>query len=390
MEDTGNTAEPLGAVGRTVRDVRRALRRRGRERDSLALVVKSTIASVTAWAIGSALADSPQVAFAPFSALLVVRPSVYGSVLQSGRYVAAVFFGAFFAGVVGLTLGPRLWTFTAVVLVALLVSRSRLFGEQGLQIPVVASFALAGGTATEPDDLWWLLAMVCVGSATALATNVVLAPAIRFRDAGGAVLDFAVGLEDFARDMADGMRRGWDGVRPGAWYRGAAGFDGTARNAEAAVERQEQRVPFNPRTVFHGRLPRTLHGYRGWTTTLSRSAQHLGSITRTLRSTAREDARHPVPTDDFLAAYAGLVDAAADAFRLVSELEEPERDSTSPELRRRLDAALERVEELRRAATAPGDPRRWPVYSALLTDIERVFEELYQGHGHGSSPDGHG
>ncbi|WAE73308.1 aromatic acid exporter family protein [Streptomonospora nanhaiensis] len=361
---------------------RRAFERRGHERETAVLILKCAVAATLALGVGTLLMDTQQIGFAPFSALLVVRPSVYGSVLQSGRYVAAVVTGALIAGLGGLTVGPELWIFALLVLFALVLGQAAVFGSQGSQIPVVAAFALAGGTAASPGDLGSLLAMVMVGAGAAVVTNTVLAPAIRFRDAENAVLDFADGLRHLSHEMAEGLGRGNDGLADlDHWARVAEGFDDTERNARAAVAKQEERVRLNPRRALGGRGPQgDPDAYRAWISALGRASRHLRSVVRTLRYSTDSGGRFPAPDDAFLSGFAQLMDGAADAFRAVCDAEEPERSSASADLRACLDAGERGVERARQELGEDRDRDRWPVYSALLTDVDRLFEELREGH----------
>ncbi|GAB3718258.1 FUSC family protein [Nocardiopsis oceani] len=362
--------------------VRRAYQRRGFERETAVLILKCAVAATVAWVVGTLLGATSQVGFAPFTALLIVRPSVYGSVLQSGRYVAAVFAGALLAGLVGLTVGPQLWSFSLLLLAALVAGQARFFGGQGIQLPVVAAFALAGGTAENPEDLGYLLLMVCVGAACALATNMVFAPAVRFRDAENAVLDFADGLRSLTGEMADGMGQGCDGLDLDYWGRAADGFDGTVRNAEEAVLRQQDRARFNPRRLISGdrHSPRALETYRDWVSALSRASRHVQSLVRTLRTTNTSGSRFPAPEDGFLRDLAPLVQRASDIFRTVHDYGEPDRATVSEDLRVMVEDALRQVDSERSRMREEWDNDRWPVYSALLTDVERLFEEVHQGY----------
>lgn len=372
----------VGTVERWKRGVRGALDRRGYERETAVLILKCAIAATLALAVGGLLMDTQQIGFAPFSALLVVRPSVYGSVLQSGRYVAAVVAGALIAGLGGLTLGPELWLFAVLVLLALVLGRATVFGSQGAQISVVAAFALAGGTAASPGDLGALLAMVLVGAAAAVVTNTVFAPAIRFRDAENAVLDFADGLRQLSREMADELGAGGDGMdRLDHWERVADGFDGTARNARSAVAEQEERARLNPRRIVGAHTPQgSPESYRAWISALARASRHLQSVVRTLRYSTGSRSRFPPPDNAFLRGFAPLLDRASDAFRAVHDAEEPERASVSADLSACLDAGADAVERAREDLGADLDRERRPVYNALLTDLARVFEELREGH----------
>ena len=364
--------------------------RRGFERETAVVILKCTLAATLAWFVGTLLGATSQVGFAPFTALLVVRPSVYGSVLQSGRYVAAVFVGALLAGLVGLTTGAQLWTFALLLLVALAAGQARFFGTQGTQVPVVAAFALAGGTAENPEDLGYLLLMVCVGAVCALVTNTVFAPAIRFRDAENAVLDLADGLRSLTGEMAEGLREGREGLDLDHWRRASEGFDGSVRNAHEAVRRQEDRTRLNPRRLVPGEKPDpgALDTYRDWIAALSRASRHVQSIVRTLRSTTRRGSRYSGPDDAFLREFAPLLERASEILQAVYDAEEPEHPVVSDELRAKVDAALSLVDDERDRMRERWDDGNWPVYSALITDVERIFEEVDQGYEHRTDPDG--
>lgn len=357
-------------------------RRRGYEREVAAVVLRSVIASTAAWILGSLVGAPSQVGFAPFSALLVVTPSVYGSVLESGRYVAAVFTGALIAGAGGVPLGEHVWLFVLVVFVALLAGQLPFFRGQGGQIPVIAAFAFAGGTAASLADLGTLLLMVLIGTTTAVVTNTLFAPAIRFRDAENAVLDFAEALGDLVGEMADGFREGEEGLGDlGYWSRSAHGFDHTARNAQSSVSRQEYRARLNPRRLVSGTPPRSRpRAYRDWILALDRSSRHLQSLIRTLWSTSSSRSRFPAPSDAFLRAFAPILDRVTKALHAVREAGEPDRETASPELLDHLDEAERLIARAREDMSRDWDGERWPVHSSLLTDIERLCEELREGH----------
>lgn len=371
-----------GRWDRLKRGIDRAYRRRGFERETAVLILKCAIAATLAYVVGRLLGGSTQIGFAPFTALLVVRPSVYGSVLQSGRYVAAVFAGALMAGGSGLTLGPTVWVFALVVLVALIIGQARFFGEQGTQVSVVAAFALAGGTATKVPDLGSLLLMVCVGAGCALLTNLVLAPAVRFRDAENAVLDFSDSLRSLTGEIAEGLRRGKDGLDMDHWGQAADGLDGTVDNALESIHRQEDRLRFNPRRFLVRERTSTeqLDIYRDWIQAMSRSSQHVQSLIRTLRTTTRSGSRFTAPDDAFLRELAPLLERASEIFRAVHEKEEPARSVVSDDLSEMVDDVLSRLDGMRERGRREWDEERWPVYSALLTDVERLLEEIAQGY----------
>lgn len=363
------------------RTLRRAYRRRGFERETLLFVLKSAIASVVAYAVGVLLGEESQLGFALFAALLVVRPTVYGSVLNSGRYVVAVFLGALLAGAIGLTVGTHLWSLALAIVVALLVGQLRYFGGQGGQIAVIAGFALASGAATDVEDLGSLLLMVCVGSVSALIVNTLMAPAIRFRDAENAVLDFADGLSSLSGDVAEGLRGGEEGLDLDRWDQACERLDDTARNALETVRRQEDRFRLNPRRLMRrGGVPvGRLRTYRNWIYALSRASQHMMSLVRTLRAALGSGTRSPAPDDLFLQELALVMERVSRAFALVRDAEEPENHVPSDALKALVTDALDQVVEQRERMLRSWDDERWPIQGALLTDAERLLEEIDQG-----------
>ncbi|MET9794790.1 aromatic acid exporter family protein [Nocardiopsis alba] len=369
-------------IGEGLREaLRRAYRRRGYERERVVLILRSVLASTLAYLAGASTGETSLLGFAPFTALLVVRPSVYGSVLQSGRYVAAVLAGAVLAGAVGLTVGAHTPSFALVVLVALIVGQVRFFGGQGLQLPIVAAFALAGGTASNAEDLGSLLAMVGIGAAAALVVNIVLVPTIRFRDAENAVLDLADELCFLTGEISKGVRDGVDGMDTRRWSELAEGLDSTVRNALESVRRQEDRARLNPRRLVSRRIDLSwLDVFRSWIHALSRSSHHVRSLVGTLRANMTEENRFRVPDESFLRELAPLLEQVSEVFAAVRDQQEPENRAASERLSALVERALKGVDERRARMRGRWDDDRWTVYSSLLTDTERVLAEVHQGY----------
>ncbi|WP_231640785.1 aromatic acid exporter family protein [Nocardiopsis sp. NRRL B-16309] len=367
-------------LGQLREELRRAVRGRGRERERAVLILRSVVASTLAWAVAALVMDSSQVAFAPFSALLVVRPSVYRSVLDSSRYVAAVFLGVLAAGAAGLTVGVHLWAFALVVLVALVVGQASLFRDQGRQIPVVAAFAFAGGTAASVEPLGEILIMVCVGSASALLTQLVLAPSVRFRDAEDAVHGFADSLAYLVDEIAAGLHEGREGLDTRRWVRIAQSLTATRENARAAVEAQDERVRFNPRKLLmRNGSTVSLRTYREWINAMDRASWHLRSITSTLDTLERGPRRLPPQSEDFLHVYGDLLDAVSDVLWTLHEDRAWESDQVPQDLSRRLECAQDAVDRCQRELEHTRGGSDWHVRGALLTDVERLLHELSEG-----------
>lgn len=369
--------------GRVKEIYQRVRARQGYEREIAVLILRSVVAATLALAVGLRLDSSGSfVGFAPFSALLVVQPSVYGAVQQSWRYVAAVVIGALFAGVGGLTVGLDVWSFALAVLAALIVGQVRFFGGQGKQIPVVAAFALANGSAESATDLGQLLLMVSVGALSALLTNLVMAPVIRFKDAENAVLVFADNMRQITVGLAEELRGDVDESSIDYWTRSAESLKGTARNAWDAVERQESRVRLNPRRLLAPkRVPVRLSGSRTWIMGLERASRDLQSITEDLQRLYGGHYEYIALGEEFKQKYADLLGGAANILQTISDEREPGRHMVSDQLGNDLDEALRNVGESRPGLLRdPGDEE--PVRAALLTDLTRILNELNRAREH--------
>ena len=369
-------------IGRGLREaLGRAYQRRGYERERVVLILRSVLASTLAYVAGTLVGETSLLGFAPFTALLVVRPSVYGSVLQSGRYVAAVLARAVLAGAAGLSVGAHTMSFALVVLVALVAGQARFFGGQGLQLPIVAAFALAGGTASDVENLGSLLAMVGIGATSALVVNIILVPAIRFRDAENAVLDLADELCSLTNEVSEGIRGGENGMDTRRWAELASSLEATVRNALEAVRRQEERARLNPRRLVTQRVDLSqLDTFRSWISALSRASHHVRSLVGTLRANVAEESRFHVLDDNFLREFVSLLAQVSEVFAEVRDQQEPEHRAASEKLAALVENALEGVDERRARMRGQGDDDRWTVYSALLTDTERVLSEIHQGY----------
>lgn len=224
--------------------------------------------------------------------------------------------------------------------------------------------------------------MVGVGALSALLTNLVMAPAIRFRDAESAVLDFAENMRYITMGLTEELRGDVDGSNIDYWTRRAETLDSIADNAWNAVERQENRVRLNPRRLLTPtRTTTRLSGYRTWILALERASRDLESITHGLRNLYGGRYDHIALGGEFQHAYADLLEEIASILQGVYDEQEPERHTVSEELSHRLDEALANVSEnRRRLMTDPGDEE--PARAALLTDLTRLLDELNRAQEH--------
>lgn len=122
-----------------------------------------------------------------------------------------------------------------------------------------------------------------------------------------------------------------------------------------------------------------LRTYRNWIYALSRASQHMMSLVRTLRAALGSGTRSPAPDDLFLQELALVMERVSRAFALVRDAEEPENHVPSDALKALVTDALDQVVEQRERTLRSWDDERWPIQGALLTDAERLLEEIDQG-----------
>ncbi|MER5730770.1 aromatic acid exporter family protein [Streptomyces sp. NPDC002138] len=156
--------------------LRRAVRRAGSERGEVLLGAKTVIAAMAAWVLARYLLPPAVSTFAPFTALVALRATVYRSVLDCLQYVLAMAVGATLAATLAAVAGIHGWTFGLLTLLALCVGRIRRFGQQGIQVAIVGFFAFSSGQG-QIDYIGHLIASVGIGALCGLTAHLVLAPA---------------------------------------------------------------------------------------------------------------------------------------------------------------------------------------------------------------------
>ncbi len=362
--------------------LRRAVRQPGYERDDLLLVAKSVAAAVGAWALAAWLLPHVTTAFAPFTALLAVRATVYRSLRDGAQYLVAVLIGVSLAAAFGNTFGVHAWTLAVLLAMALTAGRLRLLGAQRTQVAVTALFAFVSGGG-RAGYLLELVAAVAVGVVLGLAVNLVLPPAVRYAPAGEGVARLASSLSGLLRQMADALGDGelarW---RVGEWRQRCDQVAEDVRRARERIAQSEEKARLNPRRRLAG-LDGAAPGYHGAVDVLQRVNDQIGSVLRSLGHASGDDGRRAA-VRGFLVPYGGLLTAVAEAVDGFGREGDPGSGDGS-ELRARLDEAHARHRELadlsrRRRADGPAAAEQWPFYGTLLTDVSRMLQELDQGH----------
>ncbi|MFD0774034.1 aromatic acid exporter family protein [Streptomonospora algeriensis] len=361
----------------------RRARSEGYERSTLLLIVKSTLAATLAWLISYNLLKAPAPAFAPFSAMLMIQVTIYQSIAQSLRYVAAVGAGVAVQGLIGFFAGVDVLAFATVTLVALTLGRWPQLGTQGSQVATAAFFAFsvyatATGTLDGAAKLGQILLLVLLGCGIGVLVNLVVLPPMRFRSAEYGVRSLAHSMCDLLSDMHPPLREGELGEeRTGQWRYRADRLGTMVTQARSSVRTSQESVYYKPGRLLRRRRSPSFSGYAGVVNALERVSHQLASVTRSLDqsvSTIREGPQSP----EFFRLYADFLASLAEITGVLSEVDEDrlvEQTEHLDSLTQQAGACQSRLAEYAEEAKPIVTARSSP-YGTLLVEASRLQEDF--------------
>ncbi|MEU1474732.1 aromatic acid exporter family protein [Streptomyces sp. NPDC005760] len=301
------------AVGRAVRA---AWRGPGRERDLLVQSLKASAAAILAWLVAGVWMGDPMALMAPWVAVVLVQATVYSSLMQAARQLAAICCGAVLASLALAATGSTLGAVALSVPLLVLLANWPRFGDQGIYGATTALFTLATSSA-EASAVGHRVGQAALGAVIGLAVNAFVFPPIHLRDVREnlAALAREAGntLHTVASDLRDGEwdTHGWSRAsarleRRLEALRSARGWSRESLRLTAAPLRAVRRPP--------GGLPPEQDDER-W----SRVTGHIRALTRTLAVAADDDRAPAPPAGAVLDSYADLLQLIGDACHAESE-----------------------------------------------------------------------
>ncbi|MFE0765261.1 FUSC family protein [Streptomyces smyrnaeus] len=373
---------PHGGWARLARWAARAKRPGGPERHALEQVGKGTVAATVSWWIAHDLVGAQTPAFAPFSAVLILQLTVYQSLWQALRYMAAVCAGVAVQSALGFLAGPDLMTFLLVALVSLGLSRWNRLGSQGTQAATAAFFAFSTYSASTSDpqriqQLSLIIAMVGIGCGVGLLVNVLVFPPIRRRSAEAGIHRLAASLCDLLADMHPALRNAeLDEQRTSGWRQRAADLGETAGRSQAALRTAQDSRRYNPRLLLSRRLHHQhFTAYGEILNALERVTYQVASTTRSLHHWPEDEAGDECR--DFLKNFAELLEALAAIIDHFGGIDEKQLPHQARELCEAAEAAQHRrvqlIERTRNTSLPLSDPSR--PYGILLAEATRLMDE---------------
>ncbi|WP_162448564.1 FUSC family protein [Phytoactinopolyspora mesophila] len=341
-------------------------------------VIKGIAATIGSYALAVYVLDSQIPSFAPFAALLVVQVTVYQSVLHAVRYVAAVVVGLVCAGAIGLTLGEHMLALAVLVSITLIIGQWPRLRGLGPQVAIVGIFTFAAGGGDDPGYLLSLFTTVLCGALLGAATNLLLAPPIRFHDAAVAVEDVSSSAADLLDEIAGELRSDTPLDDVDAWREHAERLSDTVQRSRNEIDYSAENSRLNPRRLAHRQRP-VFTDYRDAADTLGRVVGEMQGITLALNYARRygEAGTDGHLLGDFLPRYADLIDESANALRSFGAYHTgaglPER-SLSDQIDSALQMHDDLTDQLREAQ--PRDARSIADCGALLVEAERLLSHL--------------
>ncbi|MFD4320732.1 aromatic acid exporter family protein [Streptomyces sp. NPDC058548] len=354
-------------------------------RDPFAVqTVRSTAAATLSYVVALQLSREPVPLTAPLTALLVVQVTLYSTVTTSLRRVTSVVVGVLIAIAFSAVVGLSWWSLALVILASLLVGRLVRVEEFIPEVAISAMLVL--GVTQVSDTAWDRVLETLIGAIVGMLFNLLLAPPVWVDTAGDSIEDLARRMRLLLLDVADEFTGAPPVEQAATRLHEARRLDNDVADVDGALRTAEDSLRFNPR-VKEGLLHRVV--LRTGLDTLEICAVVLRVLARTLTDLAKHRGGHqllPEPaalairetaqyTADALVSFAVLVttpgseDAEAAETRLAGELQAA---------RACRDHAADRL-----LALALANPGRWQLYGALLTEVDRILDELdpeHRGH----------
>jgi hypothetical protein len=363
--------------------VRAALTRSGPERFEALLLLKAAVATVLAWQLAVHLLDSATPFYAPMAALLVVDRTMVRSLWASARRVAAVVVGMSIAWLVGSLVGVTWWSMVVVIFVALLIGRSQLLGDHGIQVPTMVLLSLITVNGTDTEFTYLTIVETVLGGVVGVAVNAVVLAPMHLDEPRDALRDLTSRLQDVVGEIAVGLREGWDAQQARRWYQHATDLHDRVPEVLRAVETGRESTRWNWR---HRLRPARIDwdGYVSTVEAVRRAQWQVAGIARTLVDAADDGDRHPSPTEGWLHSYAGVLEELGEAISHFGVWSEESRGAVEEHVGRALEVLDVMSEEVRR--TPLDDSHAWPAYGALVLEGERLGRELLTSNAQASVP----
>ncbi|GAA2452879.1 FUSC family protein [Streptomyces glaucus] len=353
-----------------------------RRRDPVVVqALRSAAAATIAYVIALRLSPESAPLTAPLTALLVVQVTLYATLTNGIRRVNAVVTGVLVAIAFSLLVGLTWWSLALLIVASLWVGHLVRVDEYVPEVAISAMLVL--GVTSIGDTAWARILETLIGAVVGLAFNLLLAPPVWVEHAGESIEGLARRVRQLMLRMGEEAAGRTPVHRAAARLHEARRLDHDIVEVDAALRQAEDSLRLNPR-VREGLLHRVV--LRTGLDTLEICTVVLRVLARTFTDLAKERDPEPLFTPETGAAVEQLLAEISDAVvsfavlvtTSVSENAESAEDRLAAELRQ---AAATRdklaqllLDDIRR------DARRWQLHGAVLTEVNRILDELDTEH----------
>ncbi|MEU9104830.1 aromatic acid exporter family protein [Streptomyces xanthophaeus] len=352
-----------------------------RRREPVAVqALRSTAAAVISYLVALRLSSEPTPLTAPLTALLVVQVTLYSTLKTSVRRVNSVVVGVLIAIGFSVLVGLTWWSLGLLILASLVVGHLVRVDEFVPEVAISAMLVL--GVTQVADTAWDRVLETLIGAAVGLLVNLLFAPPVWVGPAGEAITGLAARMSRLLEHLGEelpGPSRASSVEQATARLHEARLLDNDITQVDAALRQAEDSLRLNPR-VKEGLLFRLV--LRTGLDTLEICAVVLRVTCRTLTDLARARPEGPLFPAGTTVALREVFRHTAVAVESFAQLITAQVSANAEEAETRLagELAVARGHRDRLAglllAGSREDPAQWQLYGALLTEIDRVLDEL--------------
>ncbi|QKW05065.1 FUSC family protein [Streptomyces sp. NA04227] len=347
----------------------------------VAQTLRATTAATIAYVIALRLSREPVPLTAPLTALLVVQVTLYATVKMSIRRINAVVAGVLIAIGFSALVGLSWWSLALIILASLTIGP---FVRANEFVPEVAiSAMLVLGVTRVASSAWDRVVETLIGALTGLAFNLFFAPPLWVETATDSIQDLARRMRSLLRVLGEQLDETTSWPEAAERLHEARRLDHDISEVDASLRQAEDSLRMNPR-VREGRLHRVV--LRTGLDTLEICVVVLRVIARTLTDLAKErDEERLLAPRVSLAMrelFGHVGDAVVSFSVLVTTQTSEESQTAEDRLVSELEAAATKREQVAELLLeiVRDDPRQWQLHGALLTELDRILDELDMEH----------
>jgi uncharacterized membrane protein YccC len=217
----------------------------GKRRTSLRQLVKTIIATVSAWFVALLIFPHERPIFAAIAAIIIIQPSVNQSLGKAFERSTGVFIGVGLASVATIIFGPQPWLVLVAMVMAFVSGWVLKFtSTTASQIAISSMLVLALGAVT-PERALSRIAETLIGACIALIVNMAVSPPIPVKPAREAIGQLGLHIATIFEDIGSGLRRSTSDVVLEDIYARARSLRFEYSEVEAKLARAQEALRFN-------------------------------------------------------------------------------------------------------------------------------------------------